>query len=146
MEVLKEKNGVKTAVTMENGKIIRNMDLLYKSMEMEINLKEDGCKICVMEKVFFFLFNYLYFLKTWIKEPCGWILEKVNYGNNTLEIGQKIKKLVEEQNFFKMEIVMMELGKKTCLMEKEEWYMLRVMFTRECGLKAKIRIWYFNKT
>jgi endonuclease III len=47
-------------------------------------------------------------------------LEKVNYGNNTLEIGQKIKKLVEEQNFFKMEIVMMELGKKTCLMEKEE--------------------------
>jgi hypothetical protein len=61
MEVLKEKNGVKTAVTMENGKIIRNMDLLYKSMEMEINLKEDGCKICVMEKVFFFLFNYLYF-------------------------------------------------------------------------------------
>jgi uncharacterized protein YrrD len=64
MEVLKEKNGVKTAVTMENGKIIRNMDLLYKSMEMEINLKEDGCKICVMEKVFFFLFNYLYFLKT----------------------------------------------------------------------------------
>ena len=71
MEVLKEKNGVKTAVTMENGKIIRNMDLLYKSMEMEINLKEDGCKICVMEKVFFFLFNYLYFLKTLIKEPCG---------------------------------------------------------------------------
>ena len=64
MEVLKEKNGVKTAVTMENGKIIRNMDLLYKSMEMEINLKEDGCKICVMENVFFFLLNYLYFLKT----------------------------------------------------------------------------------
>jgi len=63
MEVLKEKNGVKTAVTMENGKIIRNMDLLYKSMEMEINLKEDGCKICVMEKVFFYLFNYLNFFK-----------------------------------------------------------------------------------
>ena len=62
MEVSKEKNGVKTAVTTENGKIIRNMDLLYKFMEMEINLKEDGCKICVMEKVFF-LFNYLNFFK-----------------------------------------------------------------------------------
>jgi hypothetical protein len=54
---------IKTAVTTENGKIIKNTDLQYKSMEMEINLKEDGCKICVMEKVFFFLFNYLNFIK-----------------------------------------------------------------------------------
>jgi hypothetical protein len=44
----------------------------------------------------------------------------VNYGNTTLEIGQKIKKQVEERNHFKMEIVMIELGKKTCLTEKEE--------------------------
>ena len=66
MEFLKEKNGFKTAVTTENGKIIKNMDLLFKSTETEINLNEVGCKICVNKKVFFVLFNYLNFLKNLI--------------------------------------------------------------------------------
>ena len=64
IDVLKEKNGFKTAVTTENGKIIKIMDLLFKSTETEINLNEVGCKICVNIKVFFVLFNYLNFI--WI--------------------------------------------------------------------------------
>ena len=120
MEFSKEKNEVKTAVTTENGKIIKNMYLQYKSTEMEINLKEDGCKICVMEKVFFFLFNYLNFIKN-LNLGAMW----VNIGKGKLQkqvtgVWKKIKKQVEERNFFKMEIAMMELGKKTCLTEKEE--------------------------
>lgn len=45
MEVLREKNGDKIAVTMVNGRITKNMDLLFKFMEIMIVMKEVGCKI-----------------------------------------------------------------------------------------------------
>jgi len=45
MEVLKEKNGNKIVVIMENGLIIKNMDLVFKSMAIKINMKEVGFKI-----------------------------------------------------------------------------------------------------
>ena len=42
---LKEKNGNKFVVIMENGKIIKNTGLEFKYMEIKINMKVDGCKI-----------------------------------------------------------------------------------------------------
>ena len=45
MVVLKEKNGNKTVCIMENGLIIKNMDLEFKSMGIKINMKEVGFKI-----------------------------------------------------------------------------------------------------
>ena len=51
MAVLKEKNGNKIVDIMENGTIIKNMDLEFKFMEIKINMKVDGCKIWDMEKV-----------------------------------------------------------------------------------------------
>ena len=51
MAALKVKNGNKIAVLMVNGKIIKNMDSVFKFMETRTNMKEDGCKIWDMEKV-----------------------------------------------------------------------------------------------
>jgi len=63
MEALKVKNGFKIVVIMENGKTIKNMGLEYKIMGIKIDMKVDGCKICVMEKVNFNL-QLLYILGT----------------------------------------------------------------------------------
>lgn len=51
MVVSKVKNGSKTAVTTENGKTTKNMDLQFKSMGMVTNMKAGGCKTCVTAKV-----------------------------------------------------------------------------------------------
>ena len=53
MAISKVKNGDKIVDTMETGKTIKNMVLLFKFMEMKIVTKEDGSKICVMAKVWF---------------------------------------------------------------------------------------------
>jgi len=45
MAVLKVKNGNKIVDIMENGTIIKNMVLEFKSMEIKINMKVVGCKI-----------------------------------------------------------------------------------------------------
>ena len=58
MVVLKVKSGAKTADITENGRTIKNMDLLFKFTEIMIVMKGDGCKIYDMEMVSF-TFNKL---------------------------------------------------------------------------------------
>lgn len=100
-DLIKEKSGHKTADTTENGWIIKNTVLLFKSMEITTVTKEAGCRISDMEK-----------------EQCGLTSEKENFGRNTLETGLETVKLAVEPNSSKTGTDMTEPGSKTSLMEK----------------------------
>jgi len=50
MEQLKERNGSLQQGTLEIGRIIRNMSLVFRYIKMEISMKECGKKIKDMDK------------------------------------------------------------------------------------------------
>jgi hypothetical protein len=86
-----------------NGSKIRKTALEFSIIKMEINFKEDGQKINVMDKA-----------------RNGLPMGRTNYAVNSLVIGLEVGSMVEELCFSKMEIDMTVFGLMIRLMDKVE--------------------------
>jgi hypothetical protein len=113
-------NGLDRISMLGIGWIIKNMDLVFNTIQMAINTKVDGNKIKDMAKVHF-----------------GLQILKINWEENIQEIGKVTQSKAEELCSIKMVIDTMVCGWTVYHMVKEEWFIKMETSMKECGFKVK---------
>jgi len=107
--------------TLETGRIIKKMVLVFNSTKTVTNTRVYGKEINAMAKVLI----------------GGMKMESSE--ESTQETGLKIKNTVEAPSFTKMEIDTMDIGSQECLKERAVWFTLMKIFMRVNGMRVNAK-------